>query len=579
MMKTLAQFFNNPARPLQRQYEAVRAVVVDHLSADAAAEKFGYSVNTVYSLIRDAKTMKLDLFPASPVRGPKERRTPSEVREAILTYRRQRFSCQDIARQLQQEGYKISKGTVENIVADANFSRLPRRTAIERGVTQRNELIPERARPINFDTLEPFTLDCPIAGVYLFLPYVIESGVLDIVKQCQLPESSAINAEQACLSMLMLKLIGNKRLSHMESYDHEPGLGLFAGLSVLPKSTYMSTYSCRTSESMLAHFQNDLMTHFQAIYPKFYQSDFINLDFHSIPHFGTESQMEHVWVGARSKAMKGANTLFAQDSESNTIIYACADILRKDEARGIQTFVQYWKEIKGSVSETLVFDCKLTTYTVLDELEEDNVKFITLRKRNKKLLAHTATIAEQEWQKIRLPIPKRKHKACSVHESEIILPKCKTRMRQIIVKDHGRSEPTFVITNNHELSLGNILEVYAKRWHIENKFAELVTFFNLNALSSPLMIRIHFDMLWTIIADTLYHRFTQDLPRFEHMRADSVFRKFIDMPGRISFDGEKFTIKIRKRSVTPILKGVEMLTNKFTVPWLDNRIFCIEWTA
>jgi len=30
------------------------------------------------------------------------------------------------------------------------------------------------------------------------------------------------------------------------------------------------------------------------------------------------------------------------------------------------------------------------------------------------------------------------------------------------------------------------------------------------------MIRIHFDILWTMIADTLYHRFAQDLRRFEN---------------------------------------------------------------
>jgi len=29
----------------------------------------------------------------------------------------------------------------------------------------------------------------------------------------------------------------------------------------------------------------------------------------------------------------------------------------------------------------------------------------------------------------------------------------------------------------------DILEVYAKRWSVENKLAELVAFFNLNALS------------------------------------------------------------------------------------------------
>ncbi len=39
--------------------------------------------------------------------------------------------------------------------------------------------------------------------------------------------------------------------------------------------------------------------------------------------------MEKVWCGARGKAMKGANTFFAQDAESKALIYANADVLAK----------------------------------------------------------------------------------------------------------------------------------------------------------------------------------------------------------------------------------------------------------
>ena len=109
-----------------------------------------------------------------------------------------------------------------------------------------------------------------------------------------------------------------------------------------------------------------------------------------------------------------------------------------------------------------------------------------------------------------------------VYETEVTFANCKTNLRQIIIKNHGRAEPTFIITNNRDLPLKEVLKVYAKRWHIENKLAELVSFFNLNAISSPLMIRIHFDILWTIIADTIYHRFAKDLPRFENERAIQI---------------------------------------------------------
>ena len=349
--------------------------------------------------------------------------------------------------------------------------------------------------------------------------------------------------------------------------------------TTLPKATYMATYSCRTSESMLLDFQQQMMTHFQKVFPDFYQSHFINLDFHSIPHFGDQSQMEKVWCGSRSKAMKGANTLFAQDASSNAIIYTRADILRKNETTEILRFVNYWKSIRKEIKETLVFDCKLTSYAVLDQLSKEQIQFITLRKRNKALLASTENIPEKEWQKIYLPIPKRKHKNCRVHVSAMTLPGCKQTVRQIIVTQHGRAQPTFIITNNTELTLKEILQVYAKRWHIEQTFAELVAFFNLNALSSPLMIRIHFDLLWTVIADTLYHRLSKDLPRFEHERADTLFRRFINMPGQIVYDGKEFVVKIRKRAHTPILMGIKSLQDGFTVPWLDNKKLRVEWSA
>jgi len=151
-------------------------------------------------------------------------------------------------------------------------------------------------------------------------------------------------------------------------------------------------------------------------YPDFYCSDYINLDFHSIPHYGDKSEMEKVWCGARGKTMKGANTVFVQDGQSNTILYTRADILHNEEAEEIKKFVTYWEKINGEVDETLVFDCKFTAYRVLDELEDDKIKFITLRKRYAKLIKETLDLPPKEWDKVYISIPKRKYKHVSVHE-------------------------------------------------------------------------------------------------------------------------------------------------------------------
>jgi len=432
---------------------------------------------------------------------------------------------------------------------------------------------------LDFSELDPFDVDTPCGGVFFLIPYILESNILDVVKRCQLPSSSDINAVSACLSMLLFKRVGGHRLSHRGRYDQAPGLGVFAGVGILPKATCMSPYSCRCSESQLMELQSEIVASMKKQYPDFYQSSYINIDFHSIPHFGDESEGEKVGCGAQGKTLKGANTVFAQDSQSNVIVYTRADILRREEANEVKNFVAYWRSIPGNVDETLVFDCRFTAYPVLDELAEDKVKFITLRKRYAKLIEETLLIPDKKWEKVYLGIPKRKYKRVSVYESEVTLKGCQHSFRQIAIKDHGRSKPTFIVTNNHELPLNEVLEVYAKRWRVENKLAELIGSFNLNALSSPLMIRIHFDILWTVIADTLYPRFAQDLRRFEQVLAPQLFRKFIDMPGRVIYDGNQFQIKIRKRAHTPILKGVEKLLSPIPIPWLGGKTVEIIWTA
>ena len=573
----LIEYFKNPKSKRQKQYEAVRAIALDKMPADEVAKKFGYKISTIYSLVKYAKSGKLELFP-EVAKGPKKRRTHANVQKKIIQLRKQDKYAADIHKQLTNEGQSISIRTVERIIKEAGFKKLKRRTNLELGITKKNKLIGERSKALDFKSLQKFSIDCPAIGVFFFIPYIIESGILDIITECELPESSEINSTQACLSMLLLKLIGQARLSHMDSFDHEPGLGMFAKLNTLPKPTYMNTYSCLTSESMLLNFQEKIVGLFKDKYPDIYASKFINLDFHSIPHYGDESEMEKIWCGARGKTMKGANTVFAQDSKSNAILYTRADILRKEEAKEIKKFVSYWKKLNGDVDETLVFDCKFTKYKVLDELTDDGVKFITLRKRSQKLIDETLKIPEEKWEKVKLSIPKRKHNKISVHQSEVTLKDCKHTFRQIAIKDHGRKKPTFIILNNNDLLLKNVIEVYAKRWRIENKLSELVSFFNLNALSSPIMIRIHFDILWTVIADTLYHIFAQDLRRFENQLAPTIFKKFVDMPGKVVYDGKNITVKIRKRAHTPILKGVEKLNNPVQVPWLDGKTVKIIWT-
>ncbi len=415
----LTEYFNNPTTPRQKQYEAIRAIIIDGESVENVAKRYGYKTGTVYSLLRDAKAGKIELFPVIK-KGPRQKRTNTEVQKKIIEFRKMRLSTPDIQECLVEDSIQLSSRTVERILKDAGFGKLKRRTNIELGITSQRKIIPERSEHLDFSEMEPFNIDCPAVGVFFFIPYILESGIIDIMKESELPDSSNIGSTQACLSMLLLKLIGGKRLSHVGTYDREPGLGIFAGLNILPKPTYMNTYSCRCSESMVMDLQNKIIKKLKQAYPDFYCSDYINLDFHSIPHYGDKSEMEKIWCGARGKTMKGANTVFAQDSQSNTILYTRADILRNEEADEVKKFVEFWKSINGKINETLVFDCKFTAYKILDELEDDKIKYITLRRRYARLIKETADLPEKEWDKVYISIPNANISTCLFTKVKLI---------------------------------------------------------------------------------------------------------------------------------------------------------------
>jgi transposase len=570
MRDDLKSFFLNPRSSKQRQYEALRAYVVDGLTAQEVARRFDFSEKSIYALAHYLRVGQLELFPQVAT-GPKDRRVTSYIKDLIYELRKKNLSVPDIVEGLHDRDITLSASTVERILKDAGYGRLPKRAAGRSGLTRKNTMIPQPSHNIDFKQLKPFRADCQVAGVYFFLPYIIESGIIDLLDLLPLPGSERIGKEQAFLSLLALKLIGGERLCHVRQYDHDAGFGLFAGLNVLPKPTYMGTYSCLVDADVCNRLQKDIVSRLCARNPDFFSGSAINLDFHSIPHFGEKSEMEKVWCGARNKAMKGANAFFAQDAETKALLYTNADVLRKDGAFEVLNFVNYWEETKGVVKETLVFDSRLTTYEVLGKLDACKIKFITLRRRCKTLEKETQNLPDSNWQRVKLPIPKRKHQRFLAYESEVCLKGCPNPLRQIIMKEHGRMQPTYVITNNWELSLLDVLKTYARRWRIENKLSELVDFFNLNSLSSPIMIRIYFDLLLSIVASFLYRRFSEDLPRFEKCLAPEIFRHFVDIPGTIEYDGVKFDVRIRKRAHTPILMGVKNLQKPITVPWLDKR--------
>ena len=363
-----------------------------------------------------------------------------------------------------------------------------------------------------------------------------------------------------------MKLLGIERYAYVGDHAFDPGLGLFAGLNVLPKCTAMSTHSYSLGPVHLLKLQKAFVK--QVAKLGLCDNRIVNLDFHTVPHFGDESVLETHWAGARNKRMKGALTLFAQDAESKLILYTAADIQRDEADDQVLEFLSFWKSIKKRVKPTLIFDSKFTTYTHLFQLNAQGVKFITLRRRGKKLVEQVEDL--QSWTRITVPHAKRKYPHPYVHESMVGLKDYEGDLRQIIVKGNGRERPSFLISNDLSTPVELIVGDYSRRWRVENVIAEGVKFFSLNALSSPILTKVHFDVVMTMMADTLYSMLSQKLRGFESCDAPKIFRHFIRGKAKVKIDVDKMTVTYPRKAHNPILRDVPWHRLPTTLSWLED---------
>jgi transposase len=550
------KYFTHPVHDWQRRYEALRASFVERFSARIVADRFGYSEEYIRLLRHLFKHGKIDFSEPVPEGKASRRRVSSAVRKTIKNWREKNLSAGEICECLSEDGIELSVRTVERVLREEGFPKLPRRTRLKMGITVKRAHVPEKSKVITARDMDDQKIQSSTAGIFIFAPFLAQLGINRIVQSAGLPGSKVIPAINYFLSFLALKLLGTERYAHVGDHAFDPGLGLFTGLNVIPKCTAMSTYSYSLDEVHILQLQKAFVKQGQKL--GLYDGKIVNLDFHTAPHYGEESELEKNWAGARGKTMKGALTLFAQDAATKLMIYTAADIKRSEADDQVLSFLSFWKKVHRGVKPTLVFDSKFTGYKQLSELNQQNIKFITLRRRGKELVKKVSQMTP--WKRIFIPHPKRKFPNPLVHESMISLRNYTGTLRQVVMRNNGREKPAFLVTNDLEMPLDLIVGNFARRWRVEDGIAEAVKFFHLNSLSSPILIKVHFDVLMTMMADTLYTMLARKLRGFEDCDAPKIYRHFIRGKGTIIVKDRIVDVVYPRRAHNPILRAV---------PWDD----------
>mgnify|MGYP001409703909 CR=1 FL=1 len=93
-------------------------------------------------------------------------------------------------------------------------------------------------------------------------------------------------------------------------------------------------------------------------------------------------------------------------------------------------------------------------------------------------------------------------------------------------------------------------------------------------MSSEVRLNVDFDLTLTVVAHLLYQRLASRLKGFATTTSASIYRKFVNPPGRIEIGhggiGVHFDPDVHRESHNPILKEAGLNRPTPPIPWCHN---------
>ena len=573
----LARLFQHPDSPAQRRYEICRAYFLERTSADELARRLHLHVDSVRAIVRDfARDPDVDSFFPAAQPGRKSSPKRDAVHDRACELRRQGLILADVHAALDREGHAVSESYLFRILQRAGLDTTRQRRPPPRPGERAGDgsVVPDVAAVQGLCLDDGRRFPTKVAGLFLLLPVLLDLDLPGAVAHAGLPGSEQIPPLQALLALLVPKLLGKRRVSHISDLCHDEGAGLFAGLNVLPKATYATDYSYKTERAM----NERLIAAAIAKTPLGDPPHSFNLDFHAIPFRGNEPDLENHWVPTRNRALPAVMAFVAEAAGRRVLCYATANVLRVEADGMVPKFAEYWKEQTGRYPARLLFDSRATTYAGLSQLTRRQVGFITIRRRGSGMLARVGRLPTDCWRRCQITQAKGKRRQVSYVDEQVELDGYEGAARQLIVTGLGHESPTFFLTNDcpQRQTAREVIQTYAKRNHVENRLGEQITFFHLDCLCSDVRLNVDFDLTLTVLADLLYRGLAGRLKGFGQASAAKVYRKFVDTPGVIEITAKGITVRLSKRAHNPLLKEAGLIQPTRGVPWLGDRCVRIE---
>jgi hypothetical protein len=408
-----------------------------------------------------------------------------------------------------------------------------------------------------------------VAGIFLFLPLLARLSLDDLVRRADYPGSRMVPAPSALFALLALKLLDKERRSHIDDFNFDEALGLFAGLNILPQKSFATDYSYRTERR---HQLALLQAWVQGLAPLLFPAaNTLSLDFHPIPYRGESVGLERHYLSRRGVAGTSVLSFFALEQDSRCLCYANANLLRAEQAGAVLRFVEFWNTTTGTDPQWLYFDSKLTDYPELSRVNQRGIHFLTIRRRGSAILRRLDRLPASAWSKAVIDTPQRCHQHIRYVDETIHLGGYEGPIRQIAVTGLGRTKATLFLSNHFEETPRALIIRYAGRNRMEDGLGISVNFFHLDCLASEVRLNVDLDAALTVLANGCYRWLAARLRGYGKAAPKQLYRRFIETGGVVEVGADDLTVHFDKRSHNPILREAALDRDGSPIGWIGNR--------
>lgn len=407
------------------------------------------------------------------------------------------------------------------------------------------------------------------AGGFFFIPYLMELDLYKALGELSAPKTTGIPTEKVALQLIWEPIFGYRKGIRAVDPISQVDFGALSGLPFICSSAteyrFLTESTTERSEAFQKHLAKRLLNLGYLI------GDTLNMDGHSIKLF-SRKEMKASYLSKDKTYGKAIRSFYTQDQATKKPVFTKVAYSGATVAQVTPHLVEANKEILGEPF-LCVCDKEWFIGSLLDQLDKINgIQVLLPLKRTSKRIREMESIpfGEFKYRYKNQPIAK------LVTELDGFTGKMK-----LFVKRNDDGTLFALITNRKYFRAVRAMQIYQKRWRIENFFNENA-FLGVDRLPSLELNAIQTALTLKMVSYHMVDNFRKNLPKpFSTMKPESIYQNFIQgVQGKVQIKKDKLQVDIYgfqyQDVVASLFKKLEqdLISKKIDprCPWLNDHI-------